>query len=171
MKAKRLAISVRARNSLALVIGCAVAYAQASDVARAAPNAFTGFKVAAYVYVHDTTVDPTIRTYTGTVVALGVPSTDGKVYAFKVAPTGPRNFPLTNDDLRGWRLTLLTGKRFSRVFTVQSNTASEVTVTVDKGSLDGVAVQDLFVIESVDGDGASLFPAPDGERHAAAPGA
>ena len=101
--------------------------------------------------------DPTVRRYTGKVVALGSPDESGKSYTFKVAPVGPRNFPLTTDDLRAWRLTILSGKRFGEVFRVQGNTEAEVTVKREGDSIDGVAINDVFVIESIDENGASMF--------------
>jgi hypothetical protein len=101
--------------------------------------------------------DPTVRRYTGKVVDLGSPDGKGKVYSFKPAPVGPRNFPLSADDLRGWRMTMLSGKRFGEVFRVKGNTDSEVNVTADSGPIDGVAINDVFVIESIDANGASMF--------------
>ena len=101
--------------------------------------------------------DPTIRRYTGMVAALGLPDSQGKRYTFRPSPVGPRNFPLSTGDLRGWRMTMLSGKRFGEVFRVSGNTASEITVTSDTGPIEGLDTRDLFVIESIDENGASMF--------------
>lgn len=131
-----------------------------------------GFVGSAFVQVghDDVVVDPSVRRYTGMVAALGAPNAQGKTYSFKPTPVGPRNFPLLPNDLRGWRMTVLSGKRFSQVFTVGSNTESEITVTADKGALDDFDVHDVFVIESVDANGASMFPPTGGAGAAASPG-
>jgi|SRR5579862_8356544 len=170
MKPKSFGPFLRAIPAFALALGCTLPSAQSVSVMRARSDIDPALSPSAYVRVHDTTVDPTIRTYTGMVAALGAFDADGRTYTFEASPMGPRNFPLTKDDLRGWRLTMLTGKRFSRVLTVRANTESAITVTADKEALDGIAVQDLFVIESVDANGASLYLAPGAPRDAAAPG-
>ena len=105
-------------------------------------------------------VDPTVRRYTGMVAGLGVPGSDGKLYTLKTAPVGPRGFALSPNELRGWRLTVLSGKRFGQAFTVGGNTASEITVTSDKGGLDGLGVRDVFIVESIDANGVSMFGPP-----------
>lgn len=114
-------------------------------------------------------VDPTVRRYTGMVAALGTPAGDGKLYSFTTSPVGPRSFPLSPNDLRGWRLTVLSGNQFGHVFRVSGNTASVVTVTSDKGGLDGIQVRDVFIIESIDANGMSMF-APPGTAKPVAPG-
>jgi len=114
--------------------------------------------------------DPTIRRYTGMVAALGPPDAQGKRYAFKPSPVGPRNFPLSSNDLRGWRMTMLSGKRFGEVFRVGGNTESEITITADSGPIDGLELRDLFVIESIDADGASMFAPAAGPGGVPAPG-
>ena len=114
--------------------------------------------------------DPTIRRYTGMVAALGGPDVHGKRYAFEPSPVGPRNFPLSTNDLRGWRMTMLSGKRFGVVFRIGGNTESEITVTAETGPIDGLDVRDLFVIESIDADGAARFAPAAGPGGAPAPG-
>jgi hypothetical protein len=104
--------------------------------------------------------DPTLRRYTGKVTALGAPDAEGKVYSFASAPVGPRNFPLKPDDLRGWRMTVLSGKRFGNEFRVGGNTESVIRVNTQTGPVDGLAVNDVFVIESIDANGASMFATP-----------
>jgi len=105
-------------------------------------------------------VDPTVRRYAGMVAALGAADAQGKVCSFKTAPVGPRSFALAPDDLRGWRMTVLAGKRFGEVFTIGANTESEISVTADKGPVDGLAVNDVFIIESIDANGVSMFGPP-----------
>lgn len=115
-------------------------------------------------------VDPTVRRYTGMVSALGKPAVDGKLLSFTTSPVGPRGFALSPNDLRGWRLTVLSGNRFGQVFTVSSNTESLITVTTDKGTLDGIQVRDVFIVESVDANGVSMFGSAPGAASSASPG-
>jgi hypothetical protein len=65
---------------------------------------------------------------------------------------------------------MLSGNRFGEVFTVGTNTESEITVTADKGPIDGLDVHDVFIIESVDANGVSMFGPPDPASATAAPG-
>ena len=53
------------------------------------------------------------------------------------------------NELRGWRLTVLAGKRFSSVFEVESNSESEIVVTARDGPVNGLAVGDVFVLEEI----------------------
>lgn len=89
-----------------------------------------------------------LERHAGQVVGLGEPDAAGRVYSLRVKrlPAAP-GFAV--DELRGWRLTMLAGKRFSHVFEVRGNTASEITVSPRDGPLDGVAVNDLFVVEKI----------------------
>lgn len=104
--------------------------------------------------------DPTLRRYTGKVTAIGAPDAKGNGFAFKSVPLGPRSFVPKPGELRAWRMTVLSGKRFGAEFRVGANTDTEVTVKPDKGPIDGLAVNDVFVIESVDENGASMFATP-----------
>jgi len=92
-------------------------------------------------------VDPALRRHAGQVVALGEPDAKGHVYSFRLKrlPAAPDFVP---DELRGWRLTMLAGKRFAQAFEVAGNGGSEVTVSAKGEPLDGVAVKDVFVIEN-----------------------
>ena len=97
---------------------------------------------------HDNVVvDPAFKRHAGQVVALGKPDARGRVYSLQLKrlPAAPDFAP---GELRGWRLTLLAGKRFSQAFEVVGNTGSEVTVSAQGESLEGVAAKDLFVIEN-----------------------
>lgn len=92
-------------------------------------------------------VDPALKRHAGQVVALGRPDAQGHVYSLRLKrlPAAPDFSP---DELRGWRLTLLAGKRFAQAYEVAGNTGSEVTVSAKGEPLDGVAVKDVFVIEN-----------------------
>ena len=82
---------------------------------------------------HDGEYDPALKRYPGMITALGAPDAAG--YAV--------------DELRGWRLTILAGKLLSKVFEVQANGASTITVSAREGPLNGVAVKDVFVVEEI----------------------
>lgn len=169
MPIKSILRAARASTGIAfLTLACSVASSQTPASSEAIALKPIGFDRSGFIGVHDTVADPTVHSYTGMVVALGSPSPQGEILSFRLAPTGPNNFPLSPGDLRGWRLTVLTGKCFGHVFTVSTNTESEITVTADKGALDGLGMRDLFIIESVDADGASMF-APTGGAGTAAP--
>jgi hypothetical protein len=104
--------------------------------------------------------DPTIRRYTGKVTAIAAPDARGRVFTFSSVPVGPRSFVPKPDELRTWRLTILSGRRFGAEFRVGTNTDHEITVKPDKGPVEGLAVNDVFVIESIDENGASMFATP-----------
>jgi len=170
VKAKRL--GVQASAALVLALCCSMASSQVRFLSGAVAVDRPGLARPGFIQVgHDNVVvDPTVRRYTGMVAALGSPGAEGKVYSFRPSPVGPRSFPLSPDDLRGWRLTMLSGQRFGQVFTVGTNTESEITVTADKGPIDGLDVRDVFIIESVDANGVSMFGPPDPASAAASPG-
>jgi len=100
----------------------------------------------------DVRVDRALERYAGIITELGAPDAEGRIYSFRSTPIGPpattpKEF--TAGALHGWRLTFLGGKRFASAFEVQSNTASEITVSAAQGPLDGVAVRDVFVVENI----------------------
>jgi hypothetical protein len=89
----------------------------------------------------DVKVDPALKRNPGKITALG------GVYSFEAKPLrAPAYLP---DELRGWRLTVLAGKRFGAAFEVQGNTESRITVAPANGPLDGLAVGDLFIVEEI----------------------
>jgi hypothetical protein len=171
VKARRFGAGASA--AFVLMLSSSLASSQAAFLPDGLPLDRTGFARSGFVRVgHDNiVVDPSVRRYTGMVAALGAPNAQGKMYSFIPSPVGPRNFPLSLDALRGWRLTVLSGKRFGQVFTISTNTESQITVTADKGPLEGLDVHDVFIIESVDADGASMFGPADGASAAPSPGA
>jgi hypothetical protein len=93
-------------------------------------------------------VDPALKRYSGQVTALGEADGEGRIYSFRARrlPAAPDYAP---DELRGWRLTMLAGKRFAHVFEVAANSGLEITVSPLDGPLDGIAVKDVFVIENI----------------------
>jgi hypothetical protein len=93
-------------------------------------------------------VDPALKRHAGQVTALGEPDAEGRLYTFRVRrlPAAP---DFGADELKGWRLTMLAGKRFAHVFEVQRNSGLEITVAPLDGPLNGIAVSDVFVIENV----------------------
>ena len=166
---KQISRGICAGAGLALLLAWSLASAQ---IVFPADTRDTG-RVVRYGFIkigHDNiVVDPTIRRYTGMVTALGTPAGDGKLYSFTTARVGPHSFDLSPDDLRGWRMTVLSGKQFGHVFRVSGNTESVITVKNDKGALDGLQVHDVFIIESIDENGMSMF-APPGTAQPVPPG-
>lgn len=167
---KQISSGRRASAGFALLLASSLASAQILFLVDR-PDAGTLNRSGFIEVGHDNiVVDPTIRRYTGMVTALGTPAGDGKLYSFTTARVGPHSFDLTPNDLRGWRMTVLSGKQFGHVFRVSGNTESVVTVRNDKGGgLDGLQVHDVFVIESIDENGMSMF-APPGTGQPVPPG-
>jgi hypothetical protein len=93
-------------------------------------------------------VDPALKRFAGQVIALGKADDGGHIYSFdaKRLPAAPDYSP---DELRGWRLTMLAGKRFAEAFEVHSNSGVHITVSPVDGPLNGIAVSDVFVIENI----------------------
>lgn len=96
-------------------------------------------------------VDAALKRYAGQIVALGSPDGKGDIYSFR-AKRMYADTKFGADELRGWRLTILAGKRFAHVFEVRSNTGDEIIVTVAKGPLNGISVKDVFVVEDIPPD-------------------
>jgi hypothetical protein len=96
----------------------------------------------------DVKVNPAMKRYAGKITELAAPDAQGRIYAFRAARL-PATGGYPPGELKGWRLTVLSGKRFSAVFEVQSNSASEIVVTPLDGPLSDVAVDDLFVVEEI----------------------
>ena len=92
--------------------------------------------------------DPALKRHAGQVTALGAPDAEGRIYTFS-ARRLPTAAEFAANELRGWRLTMLAGKRFAHEFEVHANTAIEITVRAIDGPLNGIAVNDVFVIENI----------------------
>jgi hypothetical protein len=92
-------------------------------------------------------IDPALKRSAGQVTALGPADDQGRIYSFqaKRLPAAPA---YAANELRGWRVTMLAGKRFSHAFEVDANTGTEITVSALDGPLNGVAVNDVFVVEN-----------------------
>ena len=93
-------------------------------------------------------VGPAMKRYAGKVTELATPDSAGRVYAFRAAPL-PAGSAYPPNEMKGWRLTVLSGKRFSAVFEVASNGESEIVVSQLDGPLSDVAVNDFFVVEEI----------------------
>jgi hypothetical protein len=130
---------------IVLAAGCGVAVAQSG------PTTSEGG------HEEQVMVDPTLHRFTGTVTAIGKADAQGHVYSFGLSPVGPQTKPPKPDEFRGWRMTVLTGKRFSKTFEISGNTLMQASVVASKGSIDGMAAHDMFIIESIDAAGHSMF--------------
>jgi len=91
---------------------------------------------------HDADVPEVIPRYSGTVTAVG-PKEGERVASFKTSIT---DFEL--NEVKSWRLTILSGELLGTPFVVLANTADEIVVT-EEGSLDGLVPGDLFVVEQI----------------------
>ena len=91
-------------------------------------------------------VDPALKRYTGQITALGPADGRGDIYSFR-AKRMYAETPFGPDELRGWRLTILAGKRYGNVFEVRSNSGDEIFVSAAKGPLNGIKVKEVFVVE------------------------
>jgi len=96
----------------------------------------------------DVHADPALKRYTGQITALGAPDANGDIYSFRAKRLRAET-EFAPDELRGWRLIILAGKRYANVFEVRSNSGDEIFVTAAKGSLNGIAVKDVFVVENM----------------------
>ena len=148
-------MAARACALMALSCGLASAQTLATAPAKSAISTSEGG------HEEQVMIDPSLHRFMDTVTALEKPDAQGHSYSFQLAPVGPKSKAPVPDEFRGWRLTMLSGKRFPAVFEISANTASEVTVVSGKSPIDGIGVHDMFIIESMDATGKSLF-APTG---------
>src|SRR3954466_11038680 len=93
-------------------------------------------------------VDPALKRYSGQITGLGTPDAKGDIYSFR-AKRLYADTQFTPDELRGWRLTILAGKRYANVFEVRSNSGDEIVVSAAKGPLNGIKVKEVFVVENM----------------------
>jgi hypothetical protein len=117
--------------------------------ASAAATSLSRFSDHFHAVGHDIVVDPAVRRFTAKVIALGKPEDDGRIYSFKVEPVGPGMGLPVAKELKGWRLTMLSGERFLSVFEVADNNASDIVVARTKEGLNGLAPGDVLIIESI----------------------
>jgi hypothetical protein len=102
-------------------------------------------------------IDPSLHRFPGVVTALGEPDQEGRIYTFAIAPLGSASVRPVPGQFRGWRLTVLTGKLFSHTFEIADNSDAQVQVVTSKEPINGVDAQDVFIIESIDHAGRSMF--------------
>lgn len=113
---------------------------------RATPGCCEGVRLAG----HEPDVNPALRRFTGIVVDLGRAAADGRHFTLRIDPIGPRSRPPAPDTLKGWRLTVLAGKRFASVYRVAGNTETEIAVDATGEPVDGIEARDVFVVEEID---------------------
>ena len=103
-----------------------------------------------YATHSDIAFSPAVPRLGGQVTEIGAPDGNG-VYRFRARQVGPYYAPahFPPGALRGWRLTFVGGKRFAKTFEVTSNTDYEFVVKALDGPLDGVAVNDMFLVEDI----------------------
>lgn len=130
-----------------VVAGALLGLAPNAPAGAPRPNAgIDGLRLAG----HGDPVNPALRRFTGVVVKLGNPEEGGAIKSIQIEPIGPRMVAPPINELRGWRLTVLSGARFASVFVVQSNTATEITVQAPDTGLEGLTSKDVFVVEEID---------------------
>lgn len=108
---------------------------------------------------HEPNVNPALRRLTGVVLGLGRPDEKGRHYSFRLQAIGARAVAPAAGELRGWRLTILAGRRFASVFEVRDNSATEIEVEPAGETLDGLAERDVFVVEEIEPE-LPVLPAP-----------
>ena len=99
----------------------------------------------------DIAFSPAVPRLGGQVTEIGAPDGKGGVHRFRARQIGPSYAPahFPPGALRGWRLTFVGGERFAKTFEVMSNTDHEFVVKALDGPLDGVAVNDMFLVEDI----------------------
>ena len=104
-----------------------------------------------YATHSDIAFSPAVPRLGGQVTEIGAPVGNGGVHRFRARQVGPYYAParFPPGELRGWRLTFVGGERFAKTFEVMSNTDYEFVVKALDGPLDGVAVNDMFLVEDI----------------------
>jgi hypothetical protein len=104
-----------------------------------------------YAVHSDIAFSPAVPRLGGMVTEIGAPDGNGGVLRFRARQVGPFYAParFPPGELRGWRLTFVGGERFAKTFEVTSNTDHEFVVKALDGPLDGVAVNDMFLVEDI----------------------
>ena len=105
----------------------------------------------AYASHSDIAFSPAVPRLGGLVTEIGASDSKGGVHRFRARQIGPSYAPerFPSGELRGWRLTFVGGERFAKTFEVMSNTDHEFVVKALDGPLDGVAVNDMFLVEDI----------------------
>jgi hypothetical protein len=104
-----------------------------------------------YAVHSDIAFSPAVPRYGGLVTEIGAPDGNGGVHRFRARQVGPYYAPerFPPGALRGWRLTFVGGERFAKTFEVMSNTDHEFVVKALDVPFDGVAVNDMFLVEDI----------------------
>lgn len=99
----------------------------------------------------DIAFSPAVPRLGGLVTEIGAPDGNGGVRRFRARQVGPYYAParFPPGELRGWRLTFVGGERFATTFEVVSNTEHEFVVKALGVPFDGVAVNDMFLVEDI----------------------
>ena len=107
--------------------------------------------ITVYASHSDIAFSPAVPRLGGQVTEIGAPVGNGGVHRFRARQVGPYYAParFPPGELRGWRLTFVGGKRFAKTFEVVSNTDHEFVVKAHDVPFDGVAVNDMFLVEDI----------------------
>jgi hypothetical protein len=92
-----------------------------------------------------TQVEPEVRRYTGVVTEPG----KAGGHSFKARLTPVADAGEVPQALTGWRLTMIGGKRYSHMFEISRYAEGEITVSLLDGPVDGIAVDDKFLVEEL----------------------
>jgi hypothetical protein len=109
---------------------------------------------------HDVNAAPSVRRFALVVTKLGPPDPKGQIYAFTVsldenpATTGRDGQPVrkqafAQNEIRSWRITVVSGELLGSEFQVEANDQLEVRVTPDFGPLNGLVAGDFMLVEEV----------------------
>jgi hypothetical protein len=98
----------------------------------------------------DIAFSPAVPRLGGQVTEIGASAGDG-VYRFRARQVGPYYAPahFPPGAMRGWRLTFVGGEGITKTFEVVSNTDHEFVVKALDVPFDGVAVNDMFLVEDI----------------------
>ena len=104
-----------------------------------------------YASHSDIAFSPAVGRLGGQITEIGAPEGKGGVHRFRARQVGPYYAPphFPPGALRGWRITFVGGERFAKTFEVTSNTDYEFVVKELDGPFDGVAVNDMFLVEDI----------------------
>ena len=109
---------------------------------------------------HDVNVAPSIRRFALVVSAVGPADAKGEIYSFQVSldqnpPTAGRagqpvrREVLALNEIRSWRITVVSGELLGAEFQVEANDQLDVKVTPDFGPLNGLVKGDFLLVEEV----------------------
>ncbi len=151
-------------RALGLVVVSLVAAGFAAAAPLPPPRWFAG--PAIFLVGHDfTEVPPSTRRFAGKVMALGTPDAKGDLLTFGASVQEEAVPPLIAirkaeaiarsqfvlEEVKSWRLTLVSGEHLGNAYHVAGNTATDVTVVdlYGHGPLNGLKVGDLFFVEEI----------------------